>query len=71
MDLLQPSRLTSPVQFRVINGTLFERSVTPYSFDIRVHELGHGHIEATAQPRYGWSEVDNLSPSALSDASLA
>lgn len=52
---------------RIIDATLYIRSDTPYAHDIRVHELGHGHIEATVSPRYGWSEVDNLSPQAHAD----
>lgn len=57
-------------RYRVIDGTLYARSVNPYAHDIRVHHLGHGHTEATCQPRYGWYEVDNLSPSALSDMAM-
>lgn len=52
---------------RVINGTLYQRSSTPYAFDLRVHELGNGHVEATALPRHAWHEVGNLSGAAQSD----
>lgn len=52
---------------RVIDGTLFQRSATPYAFDLRVHELGHGHVEATAMPRHAWEEVATLSEQAQSD----
>ena len=62
-----PSSSTKPIQHRVINGTLYARSATPYAHDIRVHDLGHGHTEATVLPRYAWSEVDNLSQFALAD----
>lgn len=53
------------VQYRVVGGALYRRDTDPYAYDIRVHELGHGHTEATVLPRYGWSEVDNLSQFAL------
>jgi hypothetical protein len=56
-----------PSQYRVIDGTLYARHPVPYSHDIRVHDLGHGHLEALVMPRYGWSEVGMLSPSALAD----
>ena len=56
---------------RIIDGTLYARSAEPYAFDLRVHDLGHGHTEATCLPRYGWSEVAALSPGALSDYEVA
>lgn len=56
-----------PRQYRVIDGTLYQRHASPYAHDIRVHDLGHGHIEASVLPRYGWEECDALSPSALTD----
>ena len=52
---------------RVIDGTLYVRSAQPYAFDLRIHDLGHGHVEATALPRYGWREVEALSPLAAAD----
>lgn len=52
---------------RVIEGSLYLRHDAPYAHDIRVHELGHGHTEVTIAPRYGWSEVDSLSPQAHHD----
>lgn len=58
-------------QTRVIDGTLYVRSVLPYAFDLRVHDLGHGHVEATALPRYDWREVDALTPQAVSDYARA
>lgn len=61
------SRATRPAQYRVIDGTLYARSIDPYAHKIRVHELGHGHIEATVLPEYAWSEVDTLSQYALAD----
>lgn len=60
-------RAVKPPQSRVIAGCLYSRSETPYAHDIRVHDLGHGHIEAVVMPRYDWREVDMLSPGALSD----
>lgn len=52
---------------RVIAGCLYARTETPYAFDIRVHDLGHGQVEATALPVYGWHEVDALSEGASAD----
>ena len=43
---------------RVIDGVLYVRSVNPYAHDLRVHDLGNGHIEAVLQPRHCWSEAD-------------
>ena len=56
-----------PVQTRVIAGTLYARSVNPSAYEIRVHELGHGNVEATIFPSYAWGEVDSLSQFALAD----
>lgn len=67
MENVTASSSHRPVQHRVIAGTLYARDSEPYAHDIRVHELGHGHVEATVLPRYGWSEVDNLSQFALAD----
>lgn len=58
---------SKPSQYRVIDGALYARHSTPYAHDLRVHDLGHGHLEAVVMPRYGWSEVAMLSPSALAD----
>ena len=55
---------------KVIDGTLYERSITPYSHQVRVHALGHGHTEALVTPRYAWHEVE-CSDLALSDALMA
>lgn len=52
---------------RIIAGTLYERHPTPYAYDLRVLDLGAGHVEAMAQPRYAWHEVDQLEPCALRD----
>lgn len=52
---------------RVIEGCLYARTDGPYAFDIRVHDLGHGQVEATAMPVYGWHEVDALSDGARAD----
>lgn len=67
MENATASPRSKPSQYRVINGTLYARHGTPYAHDIRVHSLGHGHLEALVMPRYGWSEVAALSPSALAD----
>jgi hypothetical protein len=52
---------------RIIDGTLYARNSAPYAHDIKVHDLGHGHLEAVVLPRYGWSEVGALSALALRD----
>lgn len=59
------------LQTRVIDGTLYARCATPYAYDLRVHDLGHGHVEAVAMPRYGWEEVDALTPAAEADYAAA
>lgn len=66
----QSAKQSSPARYRVIEGTLYARHIEPYAYDIKVHALGHGHTEATVQPRYGWSEIAQLAPSALSDAAM-
>jgi hypothetical protein len=50
-----------------VAGTLFQRESTPYSYFATIHTLNNGMVEAGLRPRYGWSEVDNLSPAALAD----
>src|SRR5665647_193685 len=67
MENVPLSHAHRPVQHRVIDGMLCARDTDPYAYDIRVHELGHGHTEATILPRYSWSEVDALSQFALAD----
>lgn len=57
---------TNPVT-RVIDGALYGRASTPYAFDLRVHDLGHGHVEATVQPRFSWHEMSALEPGAYAD----
>ena len=52
---------------KVIAGALYARSPTPYADDVRVHDLGHGHVEASALPRYAWHEVEALSEQAQAD----
>lgn len=52
---------------KVIDGVLYERHTDPYSYTASVHTLNNGMVEASLQPRYGWREVDNLSPQALAD----
>lgn len=56
---------------KIIGDTLYTRQAKPYAHDIRVHDLGHGHLEAVVMPRYGWSEVGTVTPQALADAALA
>lgn len=52
---------------RIIDGTLYTRHETPYAHDIKVHDLGHGHVEAVILPRYGWQEVCALQERARLD----
>lgn len=56
-----------PHQYRVIGDCLYRRDALPYAQEVRIHQLGNGHLEASVMPRYGWSEIDALSPQALSD----
>lgn len=56
--------LSSGPTTRVIAGCLYVRSDKPYGWDLRVHDLGHGHVEAMAVPRYGWAEVGLLEDAA-------
>lgn len=51
----------------VRDGALYVRADTPYAYDLRVHDLGHGHVEASAMPRYAWHEQGGLSELAWSD----
>lgn len=55
---------------QIIAGIALERSPTPYAWDLRVHELGHGHTEATILPRYSWHEAEPLTPQAITDAEM-
>lgn len=71
MENPSQNSLERPHQYRVIGDCLYRRDSLPYQQEIRVHDLGHGHIEATVMPRYGWSEIDLLSPSALADHAAA
>lgn len=53
---------------RIIDGTLYTRSETPYAHDVKVHDLGHGQVEAVVSPRYAWADTGcNLTPLALDD----
>ncbi len=56
---------------KIIGDTLYARHSKPYAHDIRVHDLGHGHLEAVVMPRYAWHELGPVSPHALHDAALA
>lgn len=67
MPALSKTPVTTPPRFRVISGVLYARATEPSAYDIRVHNLGHGHTEATVLPRYSWHESEALSPSALDD----
>lgn len=55
---------------KYLDGAIYARSLTPYSYDLRVHDLGHGHVEATALPKYGWYELD-ASPETIATAAIA
>lgn len=51
--------------YKIIGEALYKRHTTPYAHDIRVHDLGHGHLEAVVMPRYAWEEVGEVTPLAL------
>lgn len=55
---------------KYINGAIYARSKTPYAYDLRIHDLGHGHVEATALPRYAWYELA-ATDRALADAAMS
>ena len=55
---------------QIIAGVAYERTETPYAWDVRVHDLGHGHTEATILPRHAWAEADPLSDLAKADHAL-
>lgn len=55
----------------VRDGCLYARADTPYAYDLRVHDLGHGHYEATALPRFAWHEVSALESGAQADYEAA
>ena len=71
MENPSPNSLERPHQYKVIGDCLYRRDSLPYQQEIRIHDLGHGHIEATVLPRYGWSEIDLLSPTAQADHAAA
>lgn len=56
---------------RIIHGTLYERQPQPCGHTVRVHDLGHGHVEVIASPRFIWEERGDVSPLALADAAMA
>ena len=61
--------MASP-QYKYADGVIYRREPTPYSYDLRIHDLGHGQVEALAMPRYAWTELD-ATPEALSRAAEA
>lgn len=61
--------MASP-QYRYADGVIYRRDPSPYSYDLRIHDLGHGQVEALAMPRYAWTELD-ATPEALSRAADA
>ena len=73
-DLLRPS--LSPFKaysagpgFRFFtDGTLQQRCSSSTHSRARVHDLGHGQIEAVLQPVHDWVEIEPLSALALVDA---
>lgn len=52
---------------RIIHGTLYERQPQACGHTVRIHDLGHGHVEVVALPHYQWREVADLSPLALAN----
>lgn len=61
--------MTSP-QYKYADGVIYRRDSLPYSYDLRIHDLGHGQVEALAMPRYAWTELD-ATPDALARAAAA
>ena len=45
---------------RIIHGTLYERQPQACGHKVRIHDLGHGHVEVVALPHYQWREVADL-----------
>lgn len=64
METTSDISLDRPHRYKVIGDCLYRRDSTPYTQEIKIHALGHGHIEATVLPRYAWSEIDLLTPEA-------
>ena len=56
---------------RIINGVAFERDPLPYAWNLRVHELGHGHTEAVILPQHAWREAEVSSLAAVDMAACA
>lgn len=52
---------------RIIHGTLYARQPQPCGHTVRIHDLGHGHVEVVASPRFIWREVAALEPQAIRD----
>lgn len=52
---------------RIIDGTLYTRHDVPYAHDLKILNLGHGHLEAVVLPRYGWTESAALEERARLD----
>lgn len=65
-----PRSASSPVRYKVIEGALYRREPEPASFRQVVHDLGHGHVEATSMPQYWWGEVGDLDALAYADLML-
>ena len=48
--------MASP-QYRYADGVIYRRDPTPYSYDLRIHDLGRGQVEALASlamPGLSW-----------------
>lgn len=54
---------------KIIGASRFVRDDKPYAHDLRVYDLGGGQVEASALPRYGWTEVD-MSDQARADLAM-
>ena len=39
--------MASP-QYRYADGVIYRRDPSPYSYDLRIHDLGHGQVEAAS-----------------------
>lgn len=65
------SRLSTSFASRVIDGTLYVREPAPYAHKLKVHDLGHGQLEASLMPEYSWRSVSALGDAALSDVAAS
>lgn len=49
-------------RLRTVGTTVYQRHDEPYAHDLRILDLGHGHVECYIHPRRAWSELEEVSP---------